>query len=431
MHPIDRYACAEYNAISRRGFLSVGAGAAVLASIPAWLPRVSLARDHRSAQRDIIISIYLRGAADGLSIVPPHAEQVYHDLRPTVALPRPGSGLPNSAIDLDGFFGLAPAMAPLLPAYNESRLLFVHACGSKNPSRSHFEAQQFMEVGKPGDTSITTGWLGRHLASIDPVRAGALLRAVGMGFGLPQTLVGGPGALPVSDLDNYGLLGNPSSAASRRATIEAMYASAGTPLDHVASTALATIDLLDAIDFAGYAPAGGAAYPSTPFGMSLRSSAALMKANIGVEAISIDVTGWDTHNSQGTASGVLAGLMNDLARGLAALDADMTSGNAPSFTVVAMSEFGRRVMENGSGGTDHGHGAVMMVLGPCVNGGQVMTQWPGLAREQLYQERDLEVTIDFRDILAEIVQSRLGNPNLPFVFPGFVPTPRGVFIPSC
>lgn len=430
MHLCDPHACPEYNALSRRQFLAAGtAAAAVITSAPAWLPRVAMARDHRGSQRDVIVSIYLRGAADALSLVPPHAEQPYYDNRPTIRVPRPDSGMPDAAIDLDGFFGLAPALATLVPSYNDGKLLVVHAAGSTDPSRSHFEAQRFMEVGKPGDNFISTGWLGRHLYSIEPMDPTALLRAVGISTALPQTLIGAPMTLPISNLDNFGLTGPGSTSSARLDAIADMYAGATSPLDLIAQTTIDTIDLLAQIDFAGYVPSGGAAYPATSFGTALKSAAALIKAQVGVEAISIDLGGWDTHANQGTTAGFLNTLMAQLAQAIGAFYTDMTALAAPSFTLVAMSEFGRRLAENGNAGSDHGHGGVMLVLGSCVNGGRVLTNWPGMAPENLYQGIDLDVTTDYRDILAEIVQQRLGNDDLAYVFPGYTPTAQGVF--SC
>lgn len=429
MSRTDCHACEEYNQLSRRRFLAAsGATVAAAALAPSWLPRVALARDHRGSMRDVVISIYLRGASDGLSLVPPHGEAAYYAARPTLAVPQPGAGTGNDAIDLDGFFGLAPAMAPLLPAYQNGHLLVVHASGSTDPSRSHFDAQRYMEVGVPNDPTLGTGWLGRHLFSVDPMNPGALLRAVGISTGLQKTLEGAPNALPVPDLDVFGLTGSAGTAAARTDAIGDMYQLVTDPQKAVALNTIATIDLLNTINFAGYATSGTVPYPAGSFAYALKTSAALIRAQVGVEAIAIDLGGWDTHNSQGTTTGFLAGLMGTLAGGLAAFYDDLTHGvSPPSFTVVIMSEFGRQLNENGSAGTDHGHGNAMFVLGPCVHGGRVLTNWPGLAPGQLFQGRDLEVTIDYRDILAEIVSQRLGNPNLAYVFPTFTPTPRGVF----
>ncbi len=419
--------CREYQQLSRRQFLYATGGAAVAASVPAWLPRVTFAQDFCS-NRDVIVSIFLRGAADGLTLCVPHGEDRYYAARPTLAIPRPDSGDPNRATDLDGFFGLAPAMTPLLTAYGAGDLLLVHACGSTDSSRSHFDAQRFMEVGKPDDASLFTGWLGRHLASTPPSRPDAILRAVGIGYGLQRTLDSAPLALPIPDLDAFGLTGNAGTAAARRETIAQLYDLVGDPLRAAGATTLQTIDLLNTINFAGYVPEAGAVYPAGSFGTAMRSVAALIKADVGVEAVAIDLGGWDTHNNQGvTGAGAMATLMGQLSGALAAFHLDMFGGNAhKNVTVVCMSEFGRRLDENGSIGTDHGHGNAMLVLGNHIAGGRVLSQWPGLDAGELFEGRDLQVTTDFRDVLAEIVQKRLGNSELGYVFPDYSPTFRGV-----
>lgn len=428
MHTCDHNACPEYNELTRRSFLAATAGgAAAFVAAHSWMPRVALAADHRGSQRDVVIQIYLRGGADGMTMVPPYAEPRYHQMRPTLAVPAPGMGA-GAAIDLDGFFGLSPALAPLLPAYNNDHLLIVHASGSTDPSRSHFEAQWFMEVGRPRAPLLLTGWLGRHLASVAPMSPNPLIRAIGIGSGLQQTIYGSPLALPIPDLDEFGLAGPGGTAAARHSALGTMYQLVGDPVRAAALNTLATIDLLNTINFAGYTPAGGAVYPDEPFAHALKQTAALIKAQVGVEAIAIDLQGWDTHANQGSALGGLIGnLMTTLANGLSAFYADMTSGANHPFTAVVLTEFGRRLAENGNQGTDHGHGNVMFVLGQCVAGGRVMANWPGMQPEQLFEGQDLEVTIDYRDILAELVQQRLGNPALGEVFPGFTPTPRGVF----
>lgn len=424
---VEAQGCPEYQELSRRHFLA-GAGGVTIAAFtaPAWLPRVALAKDYRSVQRDVIISIYLRGACDGLTICVPWGEAAYYTARPTLNIPRPDSGHPDRATDLNGFFGLPPAMTPLIPAYQAGHLLILHACGSVDSSRSHFDAQRFMEVGKARDVSLTSGWLGRHLMGVAPMEPGSLLRAIGISTGLPQTLSGGPQTLPIPNLDTFGLSGNGSTIVARTQALWDMYSGVGDPLHAAGLDTINTINLLNTIDFAGYVPAGGAAYPANSFGLALKSTAALIKAEVGVEAIAINLNGWDTHNNQGPVTGTMADLMTSLASGLAALHTDMFTGTAPSFTAVAMSEFGRRVAQNGSAGTDHGHGNVMLVMGGCVNGGQVMGQWPGLAQGQLYQGLDLQVTTDYRDVLAEIVQLRLGNNDLATVFPDYTPTFKGV-----
>jgi uncharacterized protein (DUF1501 family) len=398
-----------------------------LAAASAWLPRVALAKDYRSSMRDVIIWIYLRGAADGLSMCVPWGDDAYYDARPTIAVPRPDSGSPGSCIDLDGFFGLPAAMASLRPAYLDGQLLFVHTCGSPDPSRSHFDAQRFMEVGKVADASLLTGWLGRHLASVAPADPAAMLRAVGISTGLQRVLVGGPSTIPVPDLDTFGLLGSSSTRQARSNALRDMYAQVNDRLQATAVTTLSTVNLLDSIDFAGYRPSGGAQYLATDqLGYAMKTSAALIKAQVGVEAIAIDVNGWDTHSAQGVVAGTMAALMSRLASALSAFQRDMSGPGSPGYVVAVVSEFGRRVHENGSQGTDHGHGNAMMLMGPSIAGGRVLHEWQGLDLEHLYDYADLPVRIDYRDVLSEIIEHRLGNADLATVFPGFTPTRRGV-----
>jgi uncharacterized protein (DUF1501 family) len=420
--------CDEYRALSRREFVARGTATAVALSVPAWLPRVTYAQTE-NMDRDVLVSIFLRGGADGLTLVPPFGDAAYYSLRPTIAIPRPDSGSPTPAINLDGFFGLPTAMAALLPAYQSSQLLVVHATGSTDPSRSHFDAQFFMEIGKPGDRNVVTGWLGRHLATKPPMRADAALRGLGFAFGLQQALVGGPDTLPIPDPSNFGLAGSSTTRAARLAWLGNSYLIERDPLRTAALNTQRTINTLSSLNIGGYVPAGGAVYPGGSFGAAMRSTAALIRADMGIEAVQIDLGGWDTHSAQGPLTGGMAGTMQQLAGALGAFHLDMNASNRMNrVTVVAMSEFGRVARENASQGTDHGHGNVMFVMGGAVNGGRVMRNWPGLAAGQLYENQDLHVTIDYRDILAEIVQRRLANTNLAAVFPGFTPTMRGVFV---
>lgn len=430
MNHVHCQGCEEYASLSRRGFLGwSGATAAALAA-PAWLPRVSMARSFNSAPRDVLISVFLRGGADALALVPPYADPNYYGNRPTTAIARPdntGVAANLRAINLDGFFGLSPALGALVPAYQDGKLLIVHATGSTDGTRSHFDAQRFMESGKPSDPGIGTGWMGRHLASSEPMTPGAPLRGLALLPGLPRQMLGGPQALPIPDPSAFRLEGNASSSAQREALLESRFSAEQRIIRQSAADSLATIDLLNTISFTGYAPSGGAVYPAENFARALRAAAALIKAQIGVEAIAIDIEGWDTHARQGTATeGPLQLLARTLSDGLGAFYRDMTAGVAPSFVLTVMSEFGRRVRENGVQGTDHGHAGVMFVMGNAVAGGRVLTQWPTLQPGALFDAQDLQVTIDYRDVLAEIVSERLGNPNLSQVFPGFAPTFRGV-----
>lgn len=427
-------ACREYNEISRRSFLRAGGGAAIAAAmVPAWLPRVTYARDHRS-DRDVILSIFLRGGADGLTLCVPHADPLYYaangpTARPTIAIPPPGAS--NGCTDLDGVFGLAPAMSPLKEVFDNGHLAIVHGCGLTDTSRSHFDAMRFMELGQLNTTSLFSGWLGRHLALSDPILPGVLLRGVSMGgYAVPTTMAGSPLTTPVPDALNYGIAGNPRTAGARMSAMREMYESAPTLLRNAAETTSGTISLLESINFAGYQPAGGARYPETEFGRALKASAALIKAQVGVEAICVDRGDWDTHSQAGPLTGDLARNMDDLASGLQAFYRDVFSSTTRVVCVV-MSEFGRRAGENASRGTDHGHGNAMFVMGGRINGGRVygrdlagQSGWVGLG--ELYEDLDLHITVDYRDILSEVIQKCLNNQNLGAIFPGWTPRFEGI-----
>ena len=419
--------CTEYQTLSRRQFVGAAAAGGATAFFPAWLPKVVLAQSSAST-RDIIVSIFMRGGTDGLSLCVPFGDANYYASRSTIAIPRPDSTSANKGIALDNFFAFPQAMAGLMPAYTAQDLLVVHATGSLNNSRSHFDAQRYMEVGKPADPSLVTGWLGRHLASMPPLRTTAPLRALGLANGLQKTLVGGPRTLPISDPTNYTIGGSSTTLASRLAVLQGDYATAPEPSMSAALDAVNTITLLRNVNFAGYTPANGAVYPNTSFGRALRSVAVLIKADIGLEAAQVDIGGWDTHAQQNPINGSMFNSMRDFANALAAFYADVvTAYTAYGVTVVAVSEFGRNVRENGSAGTDHGRGTAMFAMGKGIAGGRVLVNnWPGLARENLESGQDLKVTIDYRDVLSEIVSKRLGNTNLSYVFPGWMPTVRGV-----
>jgi uncharacterized protein (DUF1501 family) len=424
--------CREYNELSRRGFIAGTAAAAAGATFfepifPAWLPNVVLA-ESADTTRDVIVSIFLRGGADGLTLCVPFFDANYYAGRATIAIPRPDSTAANRGIALDNNFAFPQALSALVPAFQSGNLLVVHATGSIDPSRSHFDAQRFMEVGKPRDPNVATGWLGRHLASSTPMRTSAPLRALGISNGLAKTLVGAPKALPIPDPANFAISGATATRIERANWLRDDYTPGAEPVRSAALDALATIELLRVIDFTGYRPANGATYPNTGFGRGMRSTAALIKADIGVEAIQLNLNGWDTHSNQDPLAGSMFRTMQDLSGALGAFHADVIgSGLAQNVTVVVLSEFGRNVRQNGSLGTDHGRGNCMFVMGRNITGGRVLVNnWPGLARENLEAGQDLKVTLDHRDILAEVVKNRLGNANLSVVFPDYVPTMRGV-----
>ncbi len=425
--------CQEYNELSRRQFLSGMAAVSAAAFFPSWLPKIVLAK-HYAANRDVIVSIFMRGGADGLSLCVPYGDPAYYTSRTTIAIPRPDASSANRGIDLDGFFMLPQAMAALVPAFAAKNLLITHATGQTYVTRSHFDAQRFMETGKPADPTIITGWLGRHLASIPPANPQAPLRAVGVASGLQRTLVGPIGVqglyatktLPIADPTNYTIGGSATTSAARAAFIQGDYASADEPVHSAALDATNTLTLLKSVNFAAYAPANGAAYPASAFGKALRSVAVLIKNDVGIEAAQVDIGGWDTHSAQDPLAGSMFKTMQDFSNSLAAFYADVVA-TGYNVTVVAISEFGRNVRENGSAGTDHGRATTLFAMGQGIAGGRVLTKnWPGLAHENLEAGQDLKVTLDYRDVLSEIVQNRLANPNLDFIFPTWAPTMLGV-----
>ncbi len=428
MSDCDHDGCQEYRELSRRDFIAWSTGAALAATaMPPWLPKVVLAQSANSG-RDVIISIFMRGGADGLSLCAPFADANYYTSRPTIAIPRPDSTAATRGIALDNTFAFPQAMAALVPAFTAGELLVVHGAGSLDTTRSHFDAQRFIEVGKPRDPNIVSGWLARHLSSVTPAKAGAPLRAVGISTGLPRTLVGAPKTLPIPNPANFGLAGSATTRQERTDWLKADFTDQVDPVRAEALDAISTIDLLKKINFAGYVPQNGAVYPNTSFSNSLKSAAALIKADIGVEAIQVDIGGWDTHSNEDPLAGGMFTLMQQFSNAMGALHADLVNGTqASSVTVVAISEFGRNVRENGSKGTDHGRAGCMFVIGKRVAGGKVLTNnWQSLARENLESGQDVKVTIDHRDVLSEIVKNRLGNPNTSFVFPAFTATTRGV-----
>lgn len=421
----DDCGCEEYNELTRRQFLGAAAGVGAAAFFPAWLPKVVMAKSSASS-RDVIVSVFMRGGADGLSLCVPFADPAYYTSRSTIAIPQPDSALTTHGVNLDGFFMFPQAMAGLMPAFQLKDLLVVHATGQLNVNRSHFDAQRFMEVGKPVDPSLVTGWLGRHLASVPPLKSTALLRGIGVANGLQQTLVGGPRTLPIADPSNYSIGGSASTQAARLAFMQSDYAGAQEPVRSSALDAVSTVTLLKSVNFTGYAPANAAVYPTSSFGKALRSVAVLIKSDVGLEAAQVDIGGWDTHSAQDPIAGSMAKTMQDFSNSLAAFYADIIA-TGYGVTVVAVSEFGRNVRENGSAGTDHGRGTVMFAMGKGISGGRVLTKnWPGLAKENLESGQDLRVTLDYKDILAEIVQNRLGNPNVDLVFPTWKPAMLGV-----
>ena len=404
---------------SRRVFLKHGAFAFVsLGFAPSFLARTAFAAG-ASRRPKQLIAIFQRGAVDGLSVVVPFGEADYYRARPSIAIGRPGRA-GTSAIDLDGFFGLHPRLQPLKPLWDARELAIVHACGSPDSTRSHFDAQDYMESATPGVKSTPDGWLNRYLqARREPAGDPATpFRAVALTAQLPRLLQGTAPALAMSQVERFGIRGGQANATAGE-SFEAAYAAAADQVLHgTGRDAFSAIKMLKSSEPSKYQPAIGVEYPRSPFGQALRQIAQLTKANVGLEVAFADVGGWDTHANQGAAQGQLATRLDDFARAIAALVADL--GDRMEDTVVlTMSEFGRAVNQNGSGGTDHGHGNAMMVIGGGVRGGHVYGKWPGLAIDRRYDGRDLAVTTDFRDVFGEIVTRHMGVGDARSVFPGY------------
>jgi uncharacterized protein (DUF1501 family) len=405
--------------ISRRYFLKNG-GIAMLgmASLPSFLQR-AMASPAAAGKKKMVV-LFQRGAMDGLNVVVPFGERNYYAMRPTIAIPQPRSGVTDAAIDLDGFFGLHPSLQPLEPLFHKGQLAIVHAVGSPDPTRSHFDAQDFMESGTPGLKSTDNGWLNRALQSM-PEEKPSPFRAVAFGPYLPRTLQGTSPAVAISDLKQFKMNGPQQTV---EGGFEAMYAqTVDAALRGVGNETFEAIDQLKKINPETYLPENGAEYPKNRFGQSLQEIAELFKAEVGLEVAFLDSGGWDHHVNEGGVQGQLSNLLRDLGQGIAAFHQDM-GDRMGDVVFVSMSEFGRTARENGNRGTDHGHANCMFVMGGDVKGGRVYSRWPGMSEDELYQGRDLAVTTDYRSVLGEIMTKHLGNHDLKTVFPGFASDPK-------
>ncbi len=448
--------------LSRRIFLK--SGALALASLglaptfgPDFLREVAFAAEPNRLKtgtggKRVLICIFLRGAVDGLSVAAPHGDADYYKLRKVgnggIALPRTGAG---ALLDLDGQFGLHPALGALKPLYDAGHFAPIHAVGSPNATRSHFDAQDYMESAIPGNKSGADGWLTRAIGNCpeDARNAAAKIerariRSVAMTAQLPRSMAGDNAALAIANLRDFGVgktlpmitrrnrrgavsavpaAGN-AAGSDASAGFEALYAGAvGDVLHGTSEETFDALKLLGGIDAAAYKPSGGAIYPRGSFGDSLQGLAQLIKADVGLEIGFAEAGGWDTHVNQGNAQGALARRLQELGDGIAALWNDL-GDRMNDVTILTMSEFGRTARQNGDGGTDHGHGTCFLALGGSINGGKVLGQWPGLGLEQLHEQRDLAVTTDFRSVFGEIAAKHLGVQDLGAVFPGFEGTAK-------
>ncbi|HEY7470737.1 MAG TPA: DUF1501 domain-containing protein [Gemmatimonadota bacterium] len=439
--------------IERRMFLKQGGLALFsLGVAPGFLARTLFAESGAARRGRTLICIFQRGAVDGLAMVPPFGDAAYSAARRTIAIPPPGRA--GGALDLDGFYGLHPALDPLAPLYRSGEIAIVHACGSPHPTRSHFEAQDYMETAAPGERDVRDGWLNRalaatpcachagrtladgaahaadHAAGQAALAESAPLRGIAVGGELPLALRGAVPTLAIPDLEQFGIGAAAGGGALRargsrdrspdpsaEAALAELYRGEEGLIAGAAEESFDAVERLRRADPLRYASAPGVTYPAGPFGRSLRQIAQLVKADVGLEVAFADVGGWDTHQAQGGSEGQLAARLAQLGQGLRALHDDLGDRMA-DVVVLTMSEFGRTVAENGTGGTDHGHGTCMLALGGPVSGGRVLGAWPGLDTDALHERRDLAITTDFRDVFAEIVVRHLQAERPDRVFPG-------------
>jgi uncharacterized protein (DUF1501 family) len=412
--------------MERRVFVKSGALALVTMGLsPSFLRRTAFGMELKNVQKGkVLICLFQRGAADALNIVVPHGEKAYYAMRPSIAIPQPSRNVAGGAIDLDGFFGLHPALAPLKPLYDRGILASVHAVGSPSTTRSHFDAQDYMETGTPDVKGTTDGWLNRYLAvkgTCDECNlAKTPFRAVSLTPQTPRILEGPSPTVAMNSLAAFTVRATGNSAER----LEALYRTGSADLVHATGTeTFDAVKMLRAADPQKYAPQNGAEYPRSQFGTRLLQIAQLIKANVGLEVAFADVGGWDTHVNQGSTTGQLAQRLEDFSRSIAALVTDL-GDRMDDVVIMTMSEFGRMAKENGNRGTDHGHAGALFVIGGQVKGGKVHGKWPGLEPEQLYEGRDLALTTDFRSVFAEVVSHHLGARELDRVFPGFAASPR-------
>lgn len=400
--------------LSRRVFVKAGAlGLVSFGMDPLFLNRAVYAattRTPKQASSRTLVCLFQRGAVDGLNMVVPYGDPFYYRERPRIAIPR------SEIVDLDGYWGLHPRLAPLAPLFRNGSLALVPAVGSPDMTRSHFDAQDYMESGTPGNKSTADGWLNRHCQH-DQEHAATPFRAVAFGAQLPRILAGSAPSLAIDDLRAFGIRDQGGNT-GLTAVFEQLYGGTSTGLLASSSAeGFEAVRMLRAANPSGTAPANGAEYPRGKFGESLSQIAQLIKSDMGLEIAFADLGGWDTHVNQGAEQGQLATRLDELARGLAAFNTDLGE-RMRDVVVLTMSEFGRTVRENGTGGTDHGHGTAMMVLGGNVAGGKVHGRWPGLDPAERYQGRDVPVTTDFRDLFGEVLVRQLGATDLAAVFPG-------------
>ena len=416
---------------TRRGLL-IGTSIAIASWIGQNSALAQVAVNPKPSSDKVLVVLFLRGGADGLSIVVPYGEDNYYRGRPNLKVDSPRdkrASEASRAIDLDGFFGLNPLLRPLLPFYERGELLPLHAVGSNDPTRSHFQAMAAMEKGLAAEgAGPSTGWVARYLTETH-ARSSSPLRAVAFGEVLPDSLRGAPRAIVLQRLEEFRLAVNDSERASAERALAKLYGTGRDEISQAGRDTLATIDALNRLDAKTYKPSGGAIYPVSDLANGLKQVALLVKAGLGLEVACLDKGGWDTHVTQGVSIangqnlgpvGGLPGLIDDLGKSLAAFATDL-GPDLQRVTLVVMTEFGRRVIENNALGTDHGRASTAFVLGGGVKGGRVVSNWPGLATSKLDSVGDLRVGVDYRDLLTAVLRQHSGKAP-EGVFPDFTPS---------
>ena len=408
---------------TRRAFLK-SSGLALfsvsLGGTPLFLNRTANAATNAdSLRRKVLVTIFQRGAMDGLMAVTPFNDPMLPKLRPRLALTAAKSAGDAALIDLDGTFGLHPSFAPIQPLFQEKRLAIVHGVGSPNPTRSHFDAQDYMETGTPGHKGTRSGWLNRAVGLLG--HEATPFRAVAMTKGMPRSLSGDKPALAINNLANFGVKvpGNQWASQSAKEIFKSLYEDTSEEhLRRAGQESFEAMKMLSAIEVSNYRPANGATYPRSGLGNSLRQIAQLLKEGVGLEVAFAEANGWDTHVQQGTTTGPFARRVGNLAQSIEAFWTDI-EGYHDEVVLMTMTEFGRSVHENGSGGTDHGRGSCLFVLGNRVDGGKVHGTVPPLVVESLDKRRDLPVTTDFRAVFAEVAGAHLDIDDNQALFPGW------------
>jgi uncharacterized protein (DUF1501 family) len=403
--------------VSRRFFLkSAGVATASFGVVPSFLLRTAYAQNPAASKnRPILIAIFQRGAADGISMVVPFGDPHYASLRPQIALPSPLRGGGETTLDLDGFFGLHPALSSLKPIYDAGYLAMVQAVGSPDNTRSHFDAQDYMESGAPGNKSVSDGWINRYMQTDPRPKGSAPFRAIAMSTNMPRSLLGPAPALAMTKIQDFDVRGNQGRAAGN--SNSEIY-SAFESMWH--NETFDAMKMLKDANPTRFQPENGAIYPNQPFSQSLMQIAQIIKADVGLEVAFADLSGWDTHANQGSVAGQLSNRLREFGDAIAALYRDL-GDRMQNVVIVTMTEFGRSIKQNGSGGTDHGHASALFMAGGPVKGGKVYGKWPGLGPNQLFEGRDLALTTDFRDVFAEILTKHMHTTDVARVFPGYTP----------